>query len=404
MQTSKRIPSALMAVAVSAVVWGGAAAPATGQASGEASALINEALDQPVTLSFTGTTLPGVLEAILEQTGVPVRVEPSAYDLLPYGRRTPINVAVSDVPLREAIDAIAGSLSLEGRLGDQELVLRPTPALQRLGRRATIAEMQALGTLRSTPLDVPAELPLSELIRRLDERLLGLDTAAEQAGTAEPGLAIESRVTDGALRDKQVLLSGVKSTAEALEAVASQTGATWYVWEKDVVVLPKSEHVRMMLQRPVSVRYTGADVVQVLTDLSNKANVRFVIEPGAVQRIPPEYRSVRLVLDNVSIAQALESLAGATGLGVLVEDYGVYIWNQTFTGAPADGQPRDRVIALLQFEDGTQILLPESRVPPDVRAYLDSRVDRTIEGLRRQMEAEGFEPTAPATPATQRGQ
>jgi hypothetical protein len=44
------------------------------------------------------------------------------------------------------------------------------------------------------------------------------------------------------------------------------------------------------------------------------------------------------------------------------------------------------------------LLLPQSKVPPDVKEYLNQRINNEIDRLRQQMKDEGFKPTSqPAT-------
>ena len=70
----------------------------------------------------------------------------------------------------------------------------------------------------------------------------------------------------------------------------------------------------------------------------------------------------------------------------------------------------------MTLENGIQVMLRRSEVPPDVQAYLRHRADREVENLRKMMKQEGFvpdpgtlvapsgppaTPTPPAAPATQ---
>jgi type II secretory pathway component GspD/PulD (secretin) len=165
------------------------------------------------------------------------------------------------------------------------------------------------------------------------------------------------------------------------------------------VIVSKEDQVRTQLAKTITVRYGGVDVTQVLAELSHRSGVPFTIEPGAVQSIPPEFRTVRLIFDNTSIQQALDNLAGFTGLGYVVNEKGVYIWNQS--ASPTGPAARDPVIALIPVDGGLQAVLTQSQVPPDVREYLKSRTQREIEKLRQQMKKEGFKPAQPTTsPAT----
>jgi hypothetical protein len=181
---------------------------------------------------------------------------------------------------------------------------------------------------------------------------------------------------------------------DVLEEVHKQTRNTWYPWGLGVIIRPKEELVRTLLDKPVSARFSGVDVAQVLTELSRRSGVDFSIEPGAVQRIPPEARTIKLVLENVSVRQALESICGFTGLGYVANDSGVYIWNSTSTPSPSS----NRVTTIMTI-DGVQVLLPENELPSDVQQYLKSKRQKAIEILRQQMKQEGFEPaTRPTNP------
>src|SRR5690606_18267926 len=147
---------------------------------------------------------------------------------------------------------------------------------------------------------------------------------------------------------------------EALESLHKDTASTWYPWGKTILVSSKEDQIRNLLARTITTRYNGVDIAQVLLELSRHAGVPFSIEPGALQRIPPESRTVRLVLDNVSVQQTLDSIAGFTGLGSELRADGVYLWSQR-PGAPAG---RDSFVGLLTLDNGMQVVVRESQLPP----------------------------------------
>jgi hypothetical protein len=122
--------------------------------------------------------------------------------------------------------------------------------------------------------------------------------------------------------------------------------------------------------------------------------VNFIIEPGAVQRIPADSRNIRLVLDNASISQAMENIAGFTGLAWSVNEKGVYVWNPNTAGTVS----REPSVGLLTLDNGMQVVVRESQVPPDVRDYIKHKTDQQIEKIRQKMKEEGFVPaTQPTT-------
>jgi hypothetical protein len=352
----------------------------------QTSALINQQLDQQTNLEIKNKPLPAALKEIANQTGV--RIEPSAnvYDLLPWGDQTSVAAVIKNQTLREGLDAIARKLGLQMVLKDNYVELQPMPALSRLGQRATVQELQALDLLSSTLLKLPSEqVKVSQLIDAVDQKLLELKSA----------FAVENRLGDRVPPDRMIAVPRNATMMDALEALSQQTSGTWYPWGKSIVILPKEEQVRKMLGKQISVRYDGVDVDQVLRELSARSGVEFTMEPGATQRVPREYRKVRLVLDNATIQQALESLAGFTGLGYVINESGVYIWNATY-GFGAGGN-QDPVVGMLQLDNGMQVLMRQSQVPADVREYMEYKTGKEYQKLRQQMKDENFKPaTKPA--------
>jgi hypothetical protein len=349
------------------------------------SALINEAMDKIYPLNLD-TTLPVAMKAIGEQTGVPIEAAPSVWDLLPWGDQTTITAKIEGKTLRDALDAIARKLGLVVVLKDEVVELQPMPALARIGRRSTVQELAALDQLASTPATLSTEKPtVRQLLEAVDQKLVDLKSP----------YAVENRAADAARPDQQVSVARNASLLDALEAIVKETRATWYPWGKSLVIVPKEDLVRNLLSKTISIRYNGVDVTQVLAELSQRAGVDFTIEPGAIQRVPPEFRTIRLVLDNATIKQALENLAGFTGLGYVVNENGVYIWNQMNT---SQGPARDPIVGMIPLDNGMTLLVPKSQVPPDMLEYFQSRTQRELRKIREMMKEEGFKPaTRPAT-------
>jgi len=330
------------------------------------------------------------MKEIANQTGV--RIEPTAavYDLLPWGEQTSVTATIKNQTLREGLDAIARKLGLHFVLKDNYVELQPMPALARLGQRSTVQELQALDQLATTQLTFPADqVKVSALVDAVDKKLLEIKSQ----------FAVENRLGDRVSPDRLVSVPRNATMMEALEALSNQTNGTWYPWGKSIVILPKEEQVRKMLGKQITVRYDGVDVDQVLRELSARSGVEFVMEPGATQRVPREYRKVRLVLDNATIQQALESLAGFTGLGYVINDQGVYVWNATY-GFGAGGGANDPALGMLQLDNGMQVILRQSQVPPDLRDYIEFKTKREFEKLRTQMKDENFKPPPKPVAAT----
>jgi hypothetical protein len=299
---------------------------ATYASGSETSALINKQLDTQQTLTLNAT-LPDVMQQIGNQTGVRLQADPAVWDLLPWGDQTTINVKIQNHTLREELTAITRRLGLDFELTDEAVELRPTPPLRRLGRRATVSELQVLDLMASSPANLPADrIEVAQVLALVDKRLAELKSP----------FAIDNRASD-ATRSTKVSIPRNATIAEALEAVAGQTAATWYPWGDSIVVVPKEEQIRTQLNKVLTARYNGVEVDQVLLELSQRAGVRFVVEPGAYQKVPAADRSITLVLDNATIQQALDSISGHTGLAFEVTDAGVKVSGPT--DAAASTQP-----------------------------------------------------------------
>jgi hypothetical protein len=359
-------------------------------------ALINEALDKIYPLDLN-TNLPVAMKAIGEQTGVRIEASPNVWELLPWGDQTNITAKIEGRTLREALEAIGRKLGLIVVLKDDVVELQPMPALARLGRRSTVQELEALATLASHPANLNTDRPTVRQVRdAVDDRLQAIDEELKKAGKRPLGLAVEFHGAD-VTRDEQLVFVARNATMmEALEALPRETRATWYPWGKSILIVSKEDQIRSQLSKTVSIRYNGVEVSQVLAELSQRAGVEFTIEPGAIQRIPGEFRTIRLVLDNATVKQALENLAGFTGLGYVVNENGVYIWNQMSTPA---GAARDPIIGSMRLDNGMDVFIRTSEVPPDMQEYLRTRSARELDKIRQMMREERFAPTTRPTTA-----
>lgn len=361
---------------------------ASSAAAQETSALINKALDEQVKLDLN-MVLPQAMKAIATQTGVRLEAHPAVWELLPWGRDTNLTVKIENQTLRQALELMTRKLGLTFELRDEHVLIQPVPALQRLARRSTIQELAALDLLAATPLGLKTDRPtLGQVIDAVDAKLVDHKSP----------VAVENRLMDKVRSDKVVYIPRNATLMGALESLVGQSSATWYPWGQSIVVLTKEDQVRRHLARTVpSLNYRqGQDINQVLLDLQNYAGVPFVFQPGAVQQIPLESRTVKASFENVPLQQVLEMVAASTGLGYVIKDGEVYLWNQA-TGSAAGG--RDPIVGFIQLDNGFQVMLPQSQVPADIRQYLRHKTLKQLDNLRKLMQEEGFKPTTQPAPA-----
>ena len=358
----------------------------------DSSALINEALDKPVQVELK-TTLPNALLEIKNRTGVPIELAPGVLDMLPWGDQTNLNVTVQNQTLRQAIGAIARSLGLVHVLTPEAVELRPMPALQRLGRRATVDELKVLDLLASSPLNLDKQPrpTVAQLLEAVDARLLALDGK----------FAVEFR-PGNAIKDTQAVAVPRNATlAEALDAIAKDTPLAWGPWGRSVLIKPKEAWVRDQLDKRVTRRFIATDIGQVLSDLADITGVDLTIEPGALQKLPPNARTVTIELENKPVGQGLETIAGFTGLNYSANEKGVYVWNPA--GAGAGGGSQDPVFAMLTLPDsGIQVMIRQSEIPDDLRQFIRDRKGKELEKLRELMKESGFKPVTTQPASTQK--
>jgi hypothetical protein len=283
----------------------------------QTSALIAQAMDKQLPkneIHFDGT-LPQAITDFGDMTGVRIEADDAVYDILPWGDLTNFRADFRHQTLRQALAAICQKLGLQYELQDASVQLHLLPPLQRLGRRATVQELQCIDFLAGAELDAKqTDFSAERLLAAIDARL------------EKSPYAVENRAFIPA-DPTPVNVSRHASLLDAMEEIAAQTNATWYPWGETIVVLKKSDQIRLELSRRITVRYDGQDVGNVLLDLAHRGGLDFQIQPGALQKIPTEFRTLRLELDNATVQQALESIAGFTGLGYTVTDGGVSIWS-----------------------------------------------------------------------------
>ena len=230
------------------------------------------------------------MRKIEAKSSVPLKADPVVWDLLPWGEQTTLTAKFKNVTLRQALTALTRKYGLIFSVGDEAVVLKPMPALRRLGRRATVQELDGLAALATTDMPkVPGVATVRSVLAAVDSRLESV-----------PPYAVEDRLPNE-LRDKPLDVPRNATLLEAMELLVKQTPASWYPWGKFLVVVPKPTLIRDHLGKTFTVKYTNTDILQVLEDLRRQAAVDFIIDPGAIQRVPAEFRNVRVYWENVTV-------------------------------------------------------------------------------------------------------
>ena len=356
---------------------------------------VTQAADERLDLTMSDAAVPDVLARISALANLPVVVSPGTYELLPWGMQTTLpKVEFKNQTVGDALGTIAQRLGLTVHLEPDRVELLPMPALARLGRTSTLDELATLDLLSRRPLKGgTGRTTVKKLVDALDATLAGADAEAKAEGREPPRVDVECRTPEGGAvgaSDSAALFIPRNATAaEALEALDRQTRLTWLPRGKTVVVMSRADQYRDRLTRPVNLKYDNVDVAQVLSDLSTKSGVPFRIYPGAVQAIPAAFRNVKILMENATVDQALQNLAGVSGLSWSLDDRGVFLWNKMETPPAPEGQTaKSQAVGILRMADGMELLIFENEVPDDLKKLYASKKSELFDRQRREMKQE----------------
>src|SRR5206468_3878651 len=125
-----------------------------------------------------------------------------------------------------------------------------------------------------------------------------VDAVDQKLAASKSTFAVEFRPGDQLKADAPVNVPRNASVAEALESLTKddRTDATWYPWGKSIVIVPREQVVLQQLRKTINRRFNNTELSQVLTELSQAAGIDFELEAGALQRVPPEFRRITLLL------------------------------------------------------------------------------------------------------------
>ena len=353
-------------------------------------ALLEEALDQATSLEIENRPLTEAFDEIVRNTGVQVSIAQDTLDLLPYGRNTRLTARIHNISLREGLLQMTAPLGLTFDVHARGIELVPTPALARIGRRATWDELETLAELHAQgPGKVPADV----------ETLMGqlrfqIDQATDPADEFKSALqSVEAQCSD-----------------EALTLACQSLDWTWY---------PSGDHISIVrridqqLRSPVSLRRTSRKLIDVLQALGQQAGVPVRCEAGALETLPPRTRqNFSMYVENQPFGDALQLVSATTGLGYRVNSDSVTFYGagtrlsgpeaRTGIARPLSqpqrlGDPYVGKIALPPGPDGTRVelLIHESDLSPEVnelrRKYLE-RANQAIKEALLRLQAESRTP------------
>ncbi len=387
----RRIRSAIivlvgLAAAVMAADRPGAANPPSPAASeAHTEDLIAQALDQSTDIEFKEVPIREAVRQLAEKTGIPIEVETNTVRFLPYGSDTRVTAAVHGQPLKEVLTAIVQPIGLACAVERGKVIIRPSKPLQRLARRASWEDLALLETLQSRPWS-------GELFDKLQVQFQ--DSPSDDLAANRQQLR---KLADSI---------GAGSAAEVLDLATDRFGWTWYPENDHIVVISKPRQIERQIERRVSLRYQEMNLKDVLMDLARQADTSLKLDPGVLTSIPGGTADrFSLSVDNATVRQALEIIAGQTGLGYVVDPDGIRITTNVLSIPASTSQSADqaenisqRTVAALRSnsfvgtitirgKDGTEyaFFVREGDLPADVNELRKQKIREAGERLREAL-------------------
>ena len=393
---SRFVAQFVLAAAAATVALAAGGLPAAEGAQGGGS--LQLALDRPIDLTIAGAPIAQVFQRLTDATGVKFLLGTDVYACLPYGEQTRLAVKLKNVTLRKALSPMLAPQAMDWVIEGDSVRILPTPALMRMNRRATYDELRVLGQIHSARIEPPDKAGgvLEQLRKATEDKDLSLFFHVKVADK-DALFARADRILPG-------------TGAAWLDMLCHGQGWTWYVWGDDIMIVDSKEQIGRQLQRQVSLRYEGADLVNVLLDLARKAQVKLNMDPGIIEMVPVETRkNFNLVMSDATLAQALEVISGATGLtfirdpdGLRVEPADRLRQKTDSTADTAAKRPSFIIKKVILLPDGStaELLVRPEDLPLDVQEAIKAERAKFVDTLILKYGSTTKPAAAVAAPAT----
>lgn len=343
---------------------------------------IAQRLTEPAKIELENVPLDEAAGKITDQTGVRVEIASETLALAPRGRETVIRrVAIDGLPLGEGLAQIFGPLGMYPAASDGFVEIVPRAALRCLGRSATWDELDLLAAISSWQF--------------------GSDPNAMEALKKRTELRVGDANAWGKLEASLRRLSAA-SGDEMLTEACTQHGWSWCLNGERIVVTGAVDDLRLRLGEPIKCRISSHSLIDVLQELSQKADVPIRAEPDALMSLPLYMRhNFSLNVANAPVSDALDQISECTGLRWSVEKDGVIFRRPKPDEAPKPQESSNRSFAedpyvgkiIVTLDNGMTMewLIRRSELPPDLRQKRATDLQKAFDDLRRQIIESGGE-------------
>jgi hypothetical protein len=347
------------------------------QAGNSERIIIEQTLDQPVTLDLTDAPVGDACQRIADVSGISISIGRDVLGLLPYGEATRVSVRWERTPLRDGIRVLCDQIGMEFFTTERGVEIVPSPPLMRLGRAASWEELSTISILLSAHWGDDR----SDAFKDLRKQVRFHGTEGDQEDLRKRLRKHVENVAPG-------------RAADVLTRACAAMGCIWIPWGDEIVIMTHAEHVRDQLQRSVSLRLQDAALADVLLELSRQAGVPIRMDPAAAAALPDRVKeNISLIAEGVTVEEALEKLVIAAGLGYDVQEDGIVL--QRPPGAAqvvsASDRQRDPIVGkvIVTSPDGKHTyewFIRESDLTPEERGRLEKLKRDGIEQMKRDLD------------------
>jgi len=337
--------------------------------------LVEQALDEPASITLEKVRLADAMAMVTEQTGVTIRMSPEVMDLVPHGADTLIErVDIANLTLREGLKKLFGPLGMTFEVGDRDIEIVPLQAIYELGRRPTWSELNLLQRLTAlTPgVDKASLETLKSIVQIRVATLDAWDVLASALRTIGPG-----------------------SGDQVLQVACNQLGWSWWLEDKVVVVGSFDQQLRRQLQLRITLKYNGRPLIDALQALGQAVGITVRAEPAAIASLPPHVQQRFSVnVEDETAERVLERIAAYTGLGYMLTPQGVVFYNpkenvqSANTNEPQKNPMRSGYAGkiIVPLKDGTTIewLISFDELPQDLQKRRQQDLAKAFEKIRHQ--------------------
>jgi hypothetical protein len=341
---------------------------------------LQKALDTPIKVQISKAPIKEMFAKLSEESGVEFEIPAGTLDLLPYGERTSLSVSIPNLPLRKALDGVLLPQAMRWEPAGDKIRILPTEPLCRTCRRATFDELKILGALVSKTIKTPPEKGKASVMLR------GI-TGNKDLNIILPENIMQDEV-DG--MHKRASLYLPCPAAEWLDGLCGNI-MTWFVDAHRIFIVHKIRQIERQLNAKVKIEFNKKSAGDVLLELARMGRIKMSFEPGILSTPALEKTDITLVMEDVTISQALAVVSGKTGLELKVAQDGIHVSRPNVkTVGSGSGDPGFFIQTEFKTSSGrvVKVFLRPDEIPEKLMKRIDAEKKMIISELEKHLPPE----------------